>query len=85
MSTGKKKATDPKVMKEAISSLKGQQEPPIDHEPTATGQTHPDPAPMAAPPPAKEDRLAALELANIGLEKRIAQLERNCRASHGMR
>lgn len=41
--------------------------------------------PMAVQPPTIEDRLKALELANPDLEKRIAQLERNCKASHGMR
>ncbi|GEM_PF-6886724 len=43
------------------------------------------PFPMAVQPPAVEDRVEALELANLDLEKRIAQLERNCKASHGMR
>jgi hypothetical protein len=42
-------------------------------------------APMAASTPENEDRLAALERANIELETRIHTLERNCRASHGMR
>jgi len=43
------------------------------------------PRPMAVQPPIVEDRVEALELANLNLEKRIAQLERNCKASHGMR
>lgn len=41
--------------------------------------------PMAAQPPNIEDRLAALEKANIELEQRTRKLERNCMASHGMR
>lgn len=41
--------------------------------------------PMAAPAPAIEDRTAALELASIELDRRLAQIERNCKASHGMR
>ena len=41
--------------------------------------------PMAVQEPDPVDRLAALELANMGLEKRIMQLEKNCKASHGMR
>jgi len=61
------------------------QEQPAEQESTTTGSISPESAPMAAPPPAEEDRLAALELANLELEKRIAQLERNCKASHGMR
>jgi hypothetical protein len=40
---------------------------------------------MAAPEPAIEDRTAALELASIELDRRLAQIERNCKASHGMR
>jgi hypothetical protein len=55
------------------------QEPPADQPQENTE------APMAAPGPAIEDRTAALELAIIELEQRIHQLERNCKASHGMR
>jgi hypothetical protein len=55
------------------------QEPPADQPQENTE------APMAAPEPAIEDRIAALELASIELDRRLAQIERNCKASHGMR
>lgn len=42
-------------------------------------------APLAAPDPSPMDRLAAVELANIELDARVRQLERNCMKSHGMR
>ncbi len=55
------------------------QEPPADKPQENTE------APMAAPEPTIEDRTAALELASIELDRRLAQIERNCKASHGMR
>jgi hypothetical protein len=47
------------------------QEPPTEQQPTSGD---PD-LPLAAPPPSIEDRVAALELANIELEKRIKKHE----------
>lgn len=68
------------------------QEPPTEQQPAPAGSATEDSAPdgtvtiaIGAPEPSQKDRIAALELANIDLEKRILQLERNCKASHGMR
>jgi hypothetical protein len=68
------------------------QEQPAEQQPAPAGHATEGSAPdgtatiaMAAPEPSPKDRIAALELANIDLEKRILQLERNCKASHGMR
>lgn len=53
---------------------------------TQMREPEPEPVrPLAAPEPAIEDRTAALELASIELDRRLAQIERNCKASHGMR
>ncbi len=57
-----------------------------DSAPDGTVTIHPGPVrPMAVQEPDPVDRIAALELANMELEKRIMQLERNCKASHGLR
>lgn len=50
-----------------------QQEPPADQPDSTQMRTYE--APMAARPPSNEDRIAALERANIELEQRIKKID----------